>query len=76
MIRIRNCSELTWRKAGDHIGTSSETHRAWQNSLDPDMMGTRSFFYYDCLDFMDVAAFDYNFQPEFGLEEYAKEMVK
>eukprot|EP00969_Alexandrium_andersonii_P038674 1695373-Alexandrium_andersonii.AAC.1 len=24
---------------------------------------------------MDVAAFDYNFQPEFGLEEYAKEMV-
>eukprot|EP00975_Prorocentrum_lima_P061337 12856339-Prorocentrum_lima.AAC.1 len=22
MLRIRNCSDQTWRKAGDHIGTS------------------------------------------------------
>eukprot|EP00969_Alexandrium_andersonii_P069833 3082310-Alexandrium_andersonii.AAC.1 len=68
MLRIRNCTDVcSWRSDGDHVGSQQELFRAWQNNLDPNFMETRSFFYHDCLDVMDVAAYDYSQLPEFDL---------
>eukprot|EP00969_Alexandrium_andersonii_P309711 13687281-Alexandrium_andersonii.AAC.1 len=65
---------MTWRRAGDHIGTELERHPVWQANHDVEFMGTRSFFYHDCLDFVDVAAFDYNHHPDHTLAKDAKKM--
>eukprot|EP00969_Alexandrium_andersonii_P183163 8093341-Alexandrium_andersonii.AAC.1 len=38
-------------------------------------MGTRSFFYHDCQNFVDACAFDYSRMQEYDLEESARKMV-